>query len=119
MTFVLTSDSFDFLYFASDEHTTYDPPALEIEYTAKEEAGFPVLLLVGIIVGVSAAIATAAIVTIILVKKKKGRIEPIVEPVQKITETKEQPIPEEKFCFNCGSKVSGKFCTKCGTEVPL
>ena len=119
MTFILRSDSSAYLEFGSRENTLLGSPALLIDYTAKEEAGFPVLLLVGIIIGVSAAIATAAIVTIILVKKKKGRIEPIVEPVQKITEIKEQPVLEEKFCFICGSKVSGKFCTKCGTEVPL
>ena len=109
-----------FVVIATKENTGgYQVPTLLIEYAVSEPSPFPVGLVVGIIVGVSAAIATAAIVTIILVKKKKGRIEPIVEPVQKITEIKEQPVLEQKFCFNCGSKVSGKFCTKCGTEVPL
>lgn len=113
-----TDHSDYYVEIATKENTGgYQVPTLLIEYTATEP--FPVPLLVGIIVGVIAAIATAVIVTIILVKKKKkGRIEPIVEPEPKITKTEEQPIPREFFCFKCGAKVSGKFCEKCGTEVP-
>lgn len=73
MTFMLYSLESDYMYFASEEHSTLEHLALLVDYTATE-SNLP--LIVGLVVGISAAIGVGAIVAFLFVKKKKGRIEP-------------------------------------------
>ena len=73
MTFMLYSLTVDHLYFASEEHSTLEPLTLLVDYRATESS---LPLIIGLVVGIGAAIGVGAIVAFLFVKKKKGRIEP-------------------------------------------
>ncbi len=46
-------------------------------------------------------------------------VQPPVSSTKQLTEDKEYRAPSDKFCTNCGAKLSSssKFCTECGTQL--
>jgi hypothetical protein len=72
MTFMLYTIEIDNLYFASKEHSTLESLTLLVDYEFTESS---LPLIIGLVVGISAAIGVGAIVTFVFIKKKKGRIE--------------------------------------------
>lgn len=116
ITFMLTSLDNEYFYFASNEHTNFDP-ALLVDYTVTE-SNLP--LIIGLVVGIGAAIGVGAIGAFLYIKKKKARVESIQKDVGKPEKMK--PVtPTEIFCGYCGANVTtapGKFCPKCGRTIP-
>jgi len=72
MTFMLYSITVDHLYFPSKEHVSLEPLTLLVDYRTSESS---LPLIIGLVVGIGAAIGVGAIAVYLFVKKKKGRIK--------------------------------------------
>jgi hypothetical protein len=69
--------------------------------------------LVTIALGLAGWVGVLGLVALILVRKVRPRPSPVA-PIPPVTTL--QPVPRERYCLFCGSRVRGDvvFCTECG-----